>query len=367
MTAYTINVAPYVDLDYVAGGYLDDNFVLTGIDTELRATGGLLTSVTPFAYTTYDATLKSNRKIAPSSRSFSLSLIAAGLRSQRFQRAHVTPFQLTGILTPTFANWRTTAQTAQFLLNGIGISFGQPVRPVQDGLGVSRDISDQSKDFEDLRKGYGGSDNTSPSFLRPQHVRNNSLLKSRDLGPLQALDAEFRGRIGTEVGASTIYLKLELTETAKIKYNKLAASNKYDDRQVSIGLLDDSRKPIPLDTLGFASPTQAIEGTSQPPAQEGNPQFLPTGTYYFTVASNQWRAADFGVRILIGGFVSLSGTTSFELLPTARVAQSYLSGTALLEDRSFATIAQTRSLGGVSEARLEPTLTLTRTSPYSTT
>lgn len=367
MTAYTISVAPYVDLDYVVGGYVDDSFALGGVDAELRSTGGIFTGVTPYTFTGSPAALTSNRIIPPAVRAFTLSGITSGLSSSRFQRAHVTPFTLSGVTSTVFTNRRSAAETAQFFLFGVDIIFGRPTRPIQDGLGFSTDLSDQSKDYERLRRGYGGSDNTPPSFLRPQYVRFNSLSKSKDLGDLQALDAEYRGRIGAEVGSATIHIKINLLESAKINYKKLPASNRFDDKQVSIGLLDSARKSIPLDDLGFARPSLSNQqGDLSASGQEAAPQYLPPGTYYFLISSSQWRACDYGVKIFIGGLVSLSGTTSFELDTTARIALARLAGTATLENTSFATVAQTRLLSGAADTRLEPTLTLTRTSPYST-
>lgn len=369
MASYTLTDSPYADPGYVSPGYTVDGFVLSGIDADLRSTGGLAVSEGSFALTAPAAGLFVGKVSVSSSAAFNLSLVASALRSNRIQRAHLTSFTLAGIPTPTFANWRLLLDHATFTIGGFPAGIGRLLPAILEGLGASRDISDQSKAYELLRRAYGGSDSTSPSFLRPQYVKLNSLSKSKDFGPIESLTASLSGTIGTEVGSSTHYFRVECVEPVKIRYTKQAVASKYDTTRVSIGLLDSERKPIDLDPDGFASPPQSDDERLLSTAgntQQGF-QFLPAGVYFFTVTSNQWRSCEYAVEIFIGGRVSLSGTATFELEPTARVAQSYLNGTAQLSDDSFGNIEQTWDLEGIVSGTTEHTLTLTRTSPYSTT
>lgn len=366
MATFTINVDPYVDLGYVEGGYLSDAFSLAGIEAELRDTGSLRTTTAAYSLTGVAAGLSSIRQIFPDVRSYSAAFIAAHFRVRTL--APVASFQASAFSADLTSFREFSAESTQFLLRGFGINFGEFIPPFTDGPGFSSDISDQSKDYEELRKAYGGSDNTSPSFLRPQYVRWNSVSKSRDLGESRALSAQIRGKVGTEVGSSAIYFRVDATEPSKIRYTKLPASNRYDDQVISIGLLDSDRKQIDLDDQGFAFTPQSDElrqGSASTDGQQSF-QFLPAGVYYFTVSSSQWRSADYGVEISVGGTVLLSGTLPLEMDSSGRIAQSYLSGTATLAGESFGILVQKQLLTGTVAGRLDPVLTLSVTSPFST-
>ena len=377
MTSYIVNVGPYVDLGYVVGDYTGDGFLLQGIDAEFRTIDGIQTLSTAYTLTGRAAVTKSNRFLKSHVNTFAASLVPAVVKSNRFQKTAVVPFTLFGVPTPTAANRRVAPDSAEFLLRGFPVSFVDFVPPFRDAVGRTSDISDQSKDYEALRKAYGGSDNTSPSFLRQQYVRYDSVSHPKDLGQVEALDAELRGRIGTEVGTSSLFFKLECLESSKILFTKLPAGNRYDRQTISISLLDSDRKPIPLDQLGYASPYQSqSDDSSNTPQQEV--QFMAPGVYYFTVSCSRWQAADYGVRIFIGGTALLSGTIPLELTTTSRVAQSYISGLATLQDSTFGNLAVTfvddgvtygrrGVLAGVADATTDSTLALSRTSPYSTT
>lgn len=370
MASTTLNVGPYVDLDYVEGGYLSDAFYLEPQEAQLRDTGGLLPITAAFTLSGIAATTKAALRLQADVRSYSSVFNNADdLRATLHLRAHVTPFLASAFDAVTSGALKMQAGEVAFLLRGIPIRFGPYIPSFIDAVGPTRDISDQSEDYENLRRSYGGSDNSSPSFQRPQYVRWNSISKSKDFGQIDTLDAQIRGRVGQEVGSSTLYFKTTLLFPSKISLTKLAGGNKYDAAQVSIGILDASRKPIPIDNQGYASPAQTDDErllTSNAGTQQ-NLQFLPAGTYYFTVTSHQWRASDFDIRISVGGTANLAGAAALELTPTARVAQSYLSGSAELADQSFGNIKEVQEIAGTAEGSLEPTLALTRTSPYSTT
>lgn len=370
MANTTLNVGPYVDLGYVEGGYLSDAFFIEAQEASLRGTDGLLTEPAAFTLTGIAATTKASLRLQAAVSTFSLVLKDADdVKASLHQRAHVTPFSVSAFDAVTKSARTMQAGEVAFFLRGIPIRFGAYIPPFIDAIGPTSDISDQSKDYENLRLSYGGSDNSSPSFQRPQYVRWNSISKSKDFGDVDTLDAQIRGRLGQEAGTRTLYFKATLQFPSKISLTRLAGGNKYDNAQVSLGILDAERKPIPIDNAGYASPPQTDDDrllTSNAGTQQ-NLQFLPAGTYYFTVTSHQWRACDFGIRIFVGGTADLSGTAALELAPVARVAQSYLSGSAALTDQSFGNIRETWEIAGTAEGRLDPTLGLTRTSPYSTT
>lgn len=377
MASYIVNVGPYVDLDYVVGDYIGDSFLLQGTKTEFRTVDGLQAFSTAYTLIGRPAVTKSNRFLKSHVNTFTAGLVPAVVKSNRFQKTNVVSFALFGVPTPTTADRRIAPDSAEFLLRGSPISFVDFILPFRDAVGPTSDISDQSKDYEALRKAYGGSDNTSPSFLRQQYVRYDSVTKPRDLGRVEALDAEFRGRIGTEVGTSSLFFKIECLEPSKIFFAKLPVGNKYDRQAISISLLDSDRKAIPLDGLDYASPYQSQfedpDGASQDAVQ-----FMPPGVYYFTVSSNRWQAADYGVRIFIGGTALLSGSIPLGLIATSRVAQSYILGIAALEDETLGNLAVTfvddgvtygrrGVLAGVADGTTDSSLAITRTSPYSTT
>lgn len=366
---YTINVAPYADLDYVDWGYTGDGFLLAGSDAELRSTGGLQALTGSFTLTGQATIVKSSRALTAGVRSYALTLLGATTKSNRQIHSTTVPYSLFAPPATTKAAFLFRADSVDYLLRGFPVSFEDIISPFKEGTGFTRDISDQSKDYEDLRTAYGGSDNSSPSFQRHQYVKFNSITKSKDLGQVESLVAELRGKIGTEVGSPTLFFKVESIEPAKISFTKLAGGNKYDERSISIGLLDADRKPIPLSDLGAASPykTEAERTASTEGVSQQDFTFMPAGVYYFAVSCTQWQSAAYGVRIFIGGTAQLSGVSTFDLEPTSRVAQSYLSGTASLTGPSLGNIATTRLIEGAAEGTLTPTLALTRTSPYSTT
>lgn len=368
MATFIFNVAPYVDLDYVEGGYVDDSFLLQGRSAEFRETGGLMAFTGEFVLSTVVATdIKSNRNIFPQPLSYTSLITDAAVNAQFRQFISLTPFQLSPFDVSTSASRGFQALRNTFLLRGFDARLGPFLPFFTEGFGFTRDISDQSRDFENLRTSYGGSDNTSPSFLRPQYVRWNSISKSRDLGSVRSLDAQIRGKLGSEVGSSSLFFRLEAIEPAKIRITKLPAANRFDDRAISVGLLDSNRKAIDIDEDGFArrplSDSERLAITSGGAQQVF--QFLPPGVYFFTVSSTQWRTADYGIEIVIGGTASLSGVTVFSLDPSGRIAQSFLEGIAEYTQEATGNLFDVQELAGTADGRLDPTLTLSVTSPFN--
>jgi hypothetical protein len=163
----------------------------------------------------------------------------------------------------------------------------------------------QTQAHELTRTSYGGSDPTLPSFLRPYYVKYNAVSKSRDLGQTDILIADLTGEIGSEAGSNTLYFKVAVRKLS---------SGASTDRFLSVGILDAERKPIPLDTSGYATECD-IHGTD---AYE-NLLGVPAGTYYVTVSSSQWQRIPFAIAIAVGRYALLDGAARGSFSPVGRI------------------------------------------------
>lgn len=178
----------------------------------------------------------------------------------------------------------------------------------------------------------GGSSPTDPSFLRPQFVKYNSVSKSRDLGSLDNFLGTFSGEIGSEVGSPTLFFKMNVLGSATLRFTK-NASNRYTDKQISIGILDSNRKQVQMDQYGFAYNNDNIATNDN---ESVDP--LPGGTYYFTVSSSQWQKIPYSVSIQAIRFKEIKGEVLLSMVPTGRFAIAKLRGPALLSNGSHGTI-----------------------------
>ena len=179
---------------------------------------------------------------------------------------------------------------------------------------------------------YGGSDPSTPSALRPQFVKYNSVSKSRDLGSVDNFYGTFTGDIGSQVGSPTLFFKMHVQGEAILRINK-NASNRYTDKQISIGILDSNRKQVQIDSSGIAFENDNI-ATNQDESLEP----LPGGTYYFTVSSSQWQKIPYSVSIQAIRFKAIKGEVLLSMVPTSRFAIAKVRGPALLSNASVATI-----------------------------
>lgn len=216
----------------------------------------------------------------------------------------------------------------------------------------------------------GGSEPTNPSFLRPQYVLYNSLSKSKDLGTVSAFSAILSGRVGSQAGAATLFFKITTRNAARIGIRKGDTGSNLD-RYVRVGLSDGARNPLNLTSEGFGT------GSSFGPDAGDDVPRLPSGTYYFIVASDRWQASPFDVEILVEslsnlqGAAELSAPLELRILPPLR-----LSGIASGINASSGSLRPAdliRPLGGIaggelftelSLAILRGTATLTMT-PYA--
>ena len=179
---------------------------------------------------------------------------------------------------------------------------------------------------------YGGSDPSSPSFLRPRFVNYNSVSKSRDLGSVDNFFGTFSGDIGSEVGAPTLFFKMHVQGEAILRVNK-NTSNRYTDKQISVGVLDANRKQVPVDRFGFA-----FSNDNAATSEDESLAPLPGGTYYFTVSTSQWQKIPYSVSIQAIRYKAIKGEATLSMLPTSRFAISKLRGPALLSNASAGTI-----------------------------
>ena len=111
------------------------------------------------------------------------------------------------------------------------------------------------------------------------------------------------------------------------------SSNRYTDKQISIGILDSNRKQVQIDRLGFAYTNDNL-------ATQDNEALdpLPGGTYYFTVSSSQWQKIPYSVSIQAIRFKDIEGEIVLSMVPAGRFAIAKLRGPALWSNGTRATI-----------------------------
>lgn len=217
-------------------------------------------------------------------------------------------------------------------------------------------VPDQTESIARLKGGYGGSSSSTPSFLRPEFVKNNSFAKARDLGTVANLAATLKGVVGTERGSNTLYFKVTSTNTSDIRVFRNKVS-KYTDQYISVGLLGEDKKPIQRTTDGFGYINEIINTDVRESRLT-----LPTGTYYFTVSNSQWQALPYSLTLQVIRYRSLEGAIDGALIGTSRIALVKLPGTALLSNQTSGTVpvhSKVKALAGFSESQSVPYITLT--------
>jgi hypothetical protein len=208
----------------------------------------------------------------------------------------------------------------------------------------------QTNQWEQLRQAYAPVDPTTPSFLRFQYVKYNSISKSRDLGTYENLLVSVDGSIGGQSGAGTLYFKVNLVTPARLGI-RLVNADPQTSRWVSVGLLDSNHKPIDLDVEGFALPPLIPYGDGERPNT-----VMPVGTYYFTISSSQWSSRSFQLELAVIGYTSLEGAMDLALPSDGRLGMARPEGVMTLEDRSEGTIppmAILKQIDGVQSGTLE--------------
>lgn len=216
-------------------------------------------------------------------------------------------------------------------------------------------ILDQSDIHEAYRTYYGGSDNTSPSFLRPQYVKYNSLLKSRDFGPQDNLLADLSGEIGGQAGAATLFFRVETTAPSRLVIEPIPI-NAYTDRYLQYGICDGEHDPVPLDEDGAARMSEVHNSSDS-----ARMDLLPRGVYFFTVSCSQWQRTPFAATIRITQYRELMGATVQQMIPRLRLALVKLIGPALMTAPLSGTLrppAVVKRLSGTANQTLDARMTL---------
>ena len=298
------------------------SFALTGADiTEVRALryGWPGIAVTPYVFTGSTPNTELGFFVNPQNGSFASTYGSIGLTHQAIVLQTSTPYLV-----------EVDATFIRFLIAHLsGNSFTQTFRQIglrNDGLSITggRDTG--------LPPAVGGSTPSSPSFLRPALVEYNSVYQSRDLGKLNNFLGKFSGEIGSQVGTSTIYFKLETLGPADIRVSKNPI-NKYTDQSISINVLNSERKLVEVNDFGFAYNNEIVNTD-----KEESVSSLPAGVYYFTVTTNTWQAVPYSVTIQAIRFTAIEGAAIVSASLAGRFAISKMRGAATLPGPFEATI-----------------------------
>jgi len=213
-----------------------------------------------------------------------------------------------------------------------------------------------SDSINKLTGAYGGSDKSSPSFLRPARVKYNSPAKAKNLGQVDNLSQTLTGTLGSQDGASTLYFKVVTNGESDLKITKNIL-NKYEDKYLAVGILDSNYKPIQTDSTGFAHfneivNTIPLEATLQ----------QPQGTYYFTITNSQWQSIPFSANVQVIRYILLDGVSTGEHSLSARLALVKLYGTisgASDGSLTLLPVSQLKALTGTSTSQDQTTGALT--------
>jgi len=207
-----------------------------------------------------------------------------------------------------------------------------------------------------LKGGYGGSDKSSPSFLRPERVKYNSPAKAKNLGTVDNLLSVITGSLGSQDGANTLYFKVTTNGESDLRVTKNIL-NKYEDKYLSVGILDSNYNPLQLNTSGFTHfneilNTVPLEATLQ----------QPQGTYYFTITNSQWQSIPFSINVQVIRYILLEGEASGEHVISARLALVKLYGTSTGTSEgslTFVPVSKLKSLTGNSTSQDQTTGSIT--------
>ena len=173
-----------------------------------------------------------------------------------------------------------------------------------------------------LTGAYGGSDKSSPSFLRPERVKYNSPAKAKDLGTVDNLATTITGSVGSEHGANTLYFKVVTNGESDLKITKNIL-NKFEDKYLAIGVLNGDYDQMQIDENGF---TYFNEIVNTIPIEAILQQ--PKGTYYFTITNSQWQSIPFSINVQVIRYILLDGSTDGTHEGSARLALVKLYGIA---------------------------------------
>ena len=193
-------------------------------------------------------------------------------------------------------------------------------------------VSNQSDSINRIKAGYGGSDSTKASFNRSKYVKYNTFQKAKDLGLVSNIKATITGVIGTETGTNTHYYKFETIASSDIRIYRNDIASQID-KYISVGLLDNDRKPVQLNNYGFGYNTEILNTEIKEKLLT-----LPLGVYYFTVSSSQWQTLPYSIDVQVIRYLNLEGSASGAMVISTRIALVKMWGTALGLDQTSATM-----------------------------
>ena len=199
-----------------------------------------------------------------------------------------------------------------------------------------------SDSINTLTGAYGGSDKSSPSFLRPEHVKYNSPAKAKELGTVDNLATTLTGSVGSEHGANTLYFKVVTNGESDLKITKNIL-NKFEDKYLAVGVLNGDYDQMPIDENGYTYfneivNTVPLEGILQ----------QPKGTYYFTISNSQWQSIPFSVNVQVIRYILIEGISSGEHVLTARIGLVKLYGTTSGSSEGSLTFVPVNKLKAIS-------------------
>jgi len=207
-----------------------------------------------------------------------------------------------------------------------------------------------------LTGAYGGSDKSSPSFLRPERVKYNSPAKAKDLGTVDNLRQTITGSVGSEQGANTLYFKVVTKGKSDLRVTKNILNN-FEDKYLAVGILDSNYKQVQLNSDGFAYFNEIVNTIPREAILQ-----QPKGTYYFTITNSQWQAIPFSINATVIRYVLLEGSTDGTHEGVARLALVKLYGVVSGASEGSLTIvpvSQLDEMVGASVGQDQSTCTLT--------
>ena len=207
-----------------------------------------------------------------------------------------------------------------------------------------------------LTGAYGGSDKSSPSFLRPERVKYNTPAKAKNLGTVDNLATTITGSVGSEHGANTLYFKVVTNGESDLKITKNIL-NKFEDKYLAIGILNGDYDQMQIDTNGF---THFNEIVNTIPLEATLQQ--PKGTYYFTITNSQWQSIPFSINVQVIRYILLDGVSSGTKELTLRLALVKLYGTISGASEGSLTVvlpSKVKALSGNSTGQDQSYCTLT--------
>lgn len=345
-------------------------FVLELVSTNRN----LLASVRGFAISGRDVGFIKNSPIAASTGVFSLVGLSTSLSTTAVPRLLLSPgaFDLQASGVALLKQWRLLTATQAYsislapaaLLHGRRIPCASyaltlffplnsltPSNIVGGALArsplrsrVQRPMDDVTDAINRIELAYNPIAPTNPSFLRPRYVVHNTHPKAKDLGLQDHGEYIFVGSIGTESGTNTLYCRVQVTAPRKLGI-RISESTSQQRRWISVGILDETRRPVPQALDGFALAPASAYGDGREETY-----LSPAGVYYFTITTSQWKSHPVQAEIFVLAPRELVGVASLRLEGDCYLSRA-IAGLALLSLQS--SMAVIHRLAGNPELALQ--------------